>query len=59
MVDATEYGGLARFINHSCKPNARVDKWIVGRQLRLGIFADRQILPDEEITFDYSAERSG
>ncbi|CAG8547966.1 7068_t:CDS:2 [Paraglomus occultum] len=59
VVDATEYGGLARFINHSCKPNARVDKWIVGRQLRLGIFADRQILPDEEVTFDYSAERSG
>ena len=27
MIDASEKGGLARFINHSCNPNCQTQKW--------------------------------
>lgn len=28
-IDATEKGGKARFINHSCDPNCVAEKWKV------------------------------
>lgn len=59
FIDATERGSLARFCNHSCRPNAYVDKWMVGGKLRMGIFAKRAILQGEEITFDYNVDRYG
>lgn len=59
FIDATMKGSLARFCNHSCNPNAFVDKWVVGDKLRMGIFAKRQILMGEEITFDYNVDRYG
>jgi SET domain-containing protein len=58
-IDATKKGGLGRFINHSCMPNCYVDKWVVGTKLRMGIFADRNILEGEELTFDYNVDRYG
>ncbi|KAI5952851.1 SET2 [Candida jiufengensis] len=59
FIDATEKGSLARFVNHSCNPNAYVDKWVVGEKLRMGIFSKRKIIPGEEITFDYNVDRYG
>ena len=59
FIDATEKGCLARFCNHSCLPNAYVDKWVVGDKLRMGIFAKREIEEGEEITFDYNVDRYG
>ncbi|SGZ56705.1 CIC11C00000001660 [Sungouiella intermedia] len=59
FIDATEKGSLARFCNHSCSPNAYVDKWVVGDKLRMGIFAKRTIATGEEITFDYNVDRYG
>lgn len=59
FIDATEKGSLARFVNHSCNPNAFVDKWVVGDKLRMGIFAKRKIAKGEEITFDYNVDRYG
>lgn len=59
FIDATDKGSLARFCNHSCSPNAYVDKWVVGDKLRMGIFAKREIQPGEEITFDYNVDRYG
>lgn len=59
FIDATIKGSLARFCNHSCSPNAFVDKWVVGDKLRMGIFAKRSILKGEEITFDYNVDRYG
>ena len=53
FLDARYKGGIARFTNHSCDPNACLDKWIVSGRYRLGIFAIRDIDIDEEITFDY------
>lgn len=48
-IDAKHYGNNARFINHSCDPNAESNKWTVysngQEQVRIGIFAKRKILP--------------
>ena len=43
---------LARYINHSCKPNAKP----VGRKGGIVIVAERRIEPDEEITYSYGKE---
>ncbi|KAK9367500.1 hypothetical protein V1509DRAFT_566465 [Lipomyces kononenkoae] len=59
FVDATQKGCLARFCNHSCNPNCYVDKWAVKDKLRMGIFAKRDIIVGEEITFDYNVDRYG
>ncbi|CAR23967.1 histone methyltransferase SET2 [Lachancea thermotolerans CBS 6340] len=59
FIDATVKGSLARFCNHSCNPNAYVNKWAVAGKLRMGIFANRKILKGEEITFDYNVDRYG
>lgn len=59
FIDATRKGSLSRFCNHSCNPNAYVDKWVVGRKLKMGIFAKRDIEKGEEITFDYNVDRYG
>lgn len=59
FIDATVKGSLARFCNHSCNPNAYVNKWVVAGKLRMGIFANRKILQGEEITFDYNVDRYG
>lgn len=59
FIDATRKGCLARFCNHSCNPNAYVNKWIVNGKLKMGIFAKRKIMKGEEITFDYNVDRYG
>uniref|UniRef100_A0A915LCG5 Histone-lysine N-methyltransferase n=1 Tax=Meloidogyne javanica TaxID=6303 RepID=A0A915LCG5_MELJA len=59
LIDATVCGNDARFINHSCEPNAATQKWTVGRQLRIGFFAIRTIRAGEEVTFNYQFERYG
>ncbi|KAL3124128.1 hypothetical protein niasHT_004717 [Heterodera trifolii] len=59
VIDATTHGNNARFINHSCDPNATTQKWTVGRQLRIGFFALRVIKSGEEVVFNYQFERYG
>lgn len=59
FIDATTKGSTARFCNHSCAPNAYIDKWVVGPKLRMGLFAKRDIAEGEEITFDYNVDRYG
>ncbi|KAJ9092294.1 hypothetical protein QFC20_007422 [Naganishia adeliensis] len=58
-IDATKRGGIARFLNHSCEPNCYVAKWVVGRRMRMGIFAKRDIIRGEELTFNYNVDRYG
>jgi len=59
IVDATERGNLARFLNHSCDPNMQVEKWYVNRVPRLGMWAKRQIMPGEELSYNYSVKWNG
>lgn len=50
--DAAVGGNLARFINHSCKPNCWID--VVGRTI--WVRAARNIRKGEELTYDYNTE---
>jgi serine/threonine protein kinase len=52
-IDARKTGGLARYLNHSCQPNCKLDRWKVFGVSRAVVFATRDILAGEELTFDY------
>ena len=58
VIDATTHGGRARFMNHSCEPNCRIENWVVGRERRIGVFSARAIGEDEELTIDYQVRWS-
>src|ERR1700739_2188378 len=51
-IDGSPRWNLARYINHSCAPNAKP----VGRNGGIVIVADRPIEPGEEITYSYGEE---
>lgn len=51
-IDGSPRWNVARYINHSCKPNAKP----VGRNGGIVIVAARRIEPEEEITYDYGKE---
>jgi len=53
IVDATLRGNMARFINHSCDPNAKTDYMVYQGIKKIVIYAIRDILPGEEISYDY------
>ena len=58
-IDATAKGNTARFMNHSCDPNLKTEKWSVLGERCIGFFAIRDIKKGEELTFDYNFERYG
>src|SRR5579862_5449971 len=51
-IDGSPRWNLARYINHSCRPNAEP----VGRNGGIVIVALRRIEPGEEITYSYGKE---
>src|ERR1700679_1477708 len=51
-IDGSPRWNLARYINHSCRPNAEA----VGRKGGIAIVASRLIKPGEEITYHYGKE---
>jgi histone-lysine N-methyltransferase ASH1L len=54
IIDATR-GSIARFVNHSCEPNCRMEKWTVGGKPRMALFAgERGIMTGDELTYDYN-----
>ena len=54
IIDATR-GSIARFVNHSCEPNCRMEKWTVGGKPRMALFAgEKGILTGDELTYDYN-----
>ncbi len=58
VIDATTHGSRARFLNHSCEPNCRIENWTVGRERRIGVFSARPIGAHEELTINYRYERN-
>ncbi|CDQ65630.1 unnamed protein product [Oncorhynchus mykiss] len=53
IIDATKYGNLARFINHSCNPNCYAKIITVKSQKKIVIYSRQSISVNEEITYDY------
>ena len=51
-IDGSPRGNTARYINHSCEPNAKA----VSNNRRVWIWSLRDIRPGEEITYDYGRE---
>ena len=51
-IDGSPRWNLGRYVNHSCRPNAKA----VGRNGGIVFVAARRIEPDEEITIDYGRE---
>ncbi|KAK2837545.1 hypothetical protein Q5P01_014757 [Channa striata] len=53
IIDATKFGNLARFINHSCNPNCYAKIITVESQKKIVIYSRQPISVNEEITYDY------
>lgn len=55
IIDATKIGCMARFMNHSCQPNAYAKIMSVdtdlGQERKIVVFANRDIATGEEITY--------
>lgn len=56
IVDATMYGGLARYINHSCDPNCVAEVISYENQKHIVIIANRLLKKGEELTYDYKLD---
>ncbi|XP_074371528.1 histone-lysine N-methyltransferase ASHR3-like isoform X3 [Apium graveolens] len=52
-IDSTFKGNSSRFLNHSCNPNCKLEKWQLDGETRIGIFAARSIKAGEPLTYDY------
>lgn len=57
VIDATKYGNVARFINHSCSPNL-VNYQVLVESMdcqlaHIGLYASRDIAFGEELAYDY------
>jgi len=62
-VDAANYGNVAHFVNHSCDPNLAVfNVWVNcldPDMPKLCMFALRDIIKGEQLTFDYRQRTAG
>ncbi|KAI0523621.1 hypothetical protein KFK09_006017 [Dendrobium nobile] len=57
VIDASKYGNVSRFINHSCSPNL-VNYLVLVESMdcqlaHVGLFANRDIALGEELAYDY------
>ena len=56
-VDAARYGNVSHFVNHSCDPNLQIHNVFINnidiQFPYLCLFACRDIIKNEELTFDY------
>lgn len=56
VIDATEHGSNARFLNHSCSPNCRARQLKMNDLQKIMFFATKPIKPHDEICFNYEME---
>src|SRR5687767_5200225 len=52
-IDGSLRENIARYINHSCRPNAEA---FVSQRRRVWIWSRKKIKPGEEIAYDYGKE---
>lgn len=53
-IDGKGRSNIARYVNHSCAPNAEAE--LDEDELRVRIYAKRKIQPGDEIFYDYGKE---
>ncbi|KAJ4827585.1 hypothetical protein Tsubulata_004814 [Turnera subulata] len=57
VIDATKYGNVSRFINHSCSPNLVNHQVLVDSidslRAHIGLYASQDIASGEELTYNY------
>lgn len=53
VIDASQQGNLARFINHSCDPNCVAKTITLNGSKRIVMYAKKSLRAGEEITYDY------
>ncbi|KAL8476034.1 hypothetical protein ACS0TY_028630 [Phlomoides rotata] len=57
VIDATNFGNVSRFINHSCSPNLVNHQVLVesmdSKLAHIGFYASRDIALGEELTYDF------
>ena len=46
-------------MNHSCDPNCETSKWNVNGDVRVGLFATKDIPTGTELTFNYNLDALG
>lgn len=56
IIDAGLRGNNCRFMNHSCDPNCETQKWQVNGDIRVGLFAVKDIPAGSELTFNYNLD---
>ncbi|RWS15580.1 histone-lysine N-methyltransferase ASH1L-like isoform X3 [Dinothrombium tinctorium] len=54
VIDGYRMANEGRFVNHSCEPNCEMQKWSVNGVYKVGLFALRDIMPGEELNYDYN-----
>lgn len=59
VIDAYVNGGECKFVNHSCDPNCMMQKWKVKGDVRIALFAIKDIKKNEELTFEYNFSSFG
>jgi SET domain-containing protein len=59
VIDANRGGNAARWINHSCKPNCEAQEDSYEDMPRVFIFAKRDLVPGEELFYDYALDVEG
>ncbi|RUS83107.1 hypothetical protein EGW08_009139 [Elysia chlorotica] len=59
IIDAGPKGNCSRFMNHSCCPNLVTQKWTINGDIRVGLFALKDIPKGSELTFNYNLECLG
>ena len=53
VIDSTDDGSIARFMNHSCAPSTYSKIILIGDDPHLAFYARCNILPGQELTYDY------
>lgn len=53
-IDGKGHHNIARYINHSCKPNC--EPQLTADETRVLIYAKRNITPGEELTYNYGTD---
>ena len=53
VVDASQTGGLARYVNHSCDPSCYTEIIQIEKDRKIAIISNRKIMRGEELAYDY------